>query len=304
MSLETPVLLLAFNRPEHTARVFEAIRAVAPRRLWIAADGPRAGRPDDVERCAEVRRIVTSVDWECEVDAHLRDANVGCRVNVAEGVDRFFAAVDAGIVLEDDCLPHPSFFRFCEELLDRFRDDERVFAIGGTNLLGSYDTNGSYFFSRYGAIWGWASWRRAWRHYDVDLRAWPQARDEGVLSWLLPPEERAHYEPALEATHRGELDSWDYQWAFARFVNSGLTVLPRVNLVENIGFDADGTHTTDPGSPHAGIPARELEFPLVHPPYVLHDQRFRDRTNALMAPTRRPLARRLARAARHRLANA
>lgn len=303
MPLATPVLLIVFNRPELTRRVFQAIREARPSRLFIAADGARPKQPGEEDLCAEVRRVVRGVDWDGEVHELFRERNAGCRVNVSEGISWFFQHVDEGIILEDDCLPHRTFFRFCSELLQRFRDDERVFKISGTNLLGTYEIDSSYFYSIYGSIWGWASWRRAWRHYDADLALWPKAKEAEILSSVISsPVERREYEDAFDRTFRGEIDSWDYQWAFARFINRGLTVLPCVNLVENIGFDPQSTHAMDPTHPYAAVPARAMNFPLKHPEFMVHDQRFRALTNARAAAHEGPrLRRRIRRSIRQRL---
>lgn len=277
-----PVLFIVFNRPAETRLAFDAIRAARPSRLFVAADGPRANRLEDSEACAEVRAIVSRIDWPCEVSERFSHINKGCRTNVSEAITWFFDQVPEGIILEDDCVAQPSFFRYCDELLMHFRDDERVFTIGGTNLLGTYDTPASYFFSSFGNIWGWASWRRAWRFFDVEMKDWPEAKRAGLLEDVIDSvEDQEYYRTCFDRTYRGKIDTWDYQWAFARFANRGLTVLPRVNLVQNVGFGARGSHTRDSGNPFARIPTGELEFPLVHPRSVVHDPRFRQLTNAV-----------------------
>ena len=178
--LETPVAFLVFNRPHTTDKVFSEIAAANPRKLLIVADGPRPDQPGEAERCVAVRAIVDRVDWDCEVLTNYSDINLGCKARISSGLDWVFDTVEEAIVLEDDCLPHPSFFRFCEELLVKYRDDERIAQIGGVNFQsGRRRTNYSYYFSRYAHIWGWATWRRAWRHYDVALKAWPLIRDGG-----------------------------------------------------------------------------------------------------------------------------
>jgi hypothetical protein len=290
-----PVLFIVFNRPAETALAFNAIRTGRPSRLFIAADGPRPGRKGDVEACAQVRKIVSAIDWDCHVEHRYCDVNKGCREAVSEAVSWFFEHVPEGIILEDDCVAEPSFFPYCTELLARFRDDERIFKISGTNLLGTYDTPTSYFFSIFGNIWGWASWRRAWRHFDVEMTQWPEAKRTGLLERLIESkEDRAYYARNFERTYRGKIDTWDYQWAFARFAHHGLTVLPRTNLVQNVGFGRGATHTTDPNSPLAAVPSSELTFPLVHPEVVEHDVRFRRLTNAMeVAHTKQSLRRQL-----------
>ena len=173
--LTTPVAFLIFNRPDTTARVFEAIRQAKPPKLLVVADGPRPDRPDDVEKCKAARAIIDRVDWACEVLTNYSDLNLGCGKRPATGITWVFEQVEEAIIFEDDCLPHPSFFRFCEELLNYYRHDERIMVISGNNFqFGRNRTDDSYYFSRYNHIWGWASWRRAWEYFDYDLKLWPK----------------------------------------------------------------------------------------------------------------------------------
>lgn len=175
--LNVPVLLLIFNRPDTTQRVFHEIRGASPLQLFISADGPRENKPGEFEKCQITRDIVRQVDWDCEVYTNFRDKNLGCKIAVSSAIDWFFENVEEGIILEDDCLPSFSFFRFCEELLEKYRDDERIMQIGGTNLLSEWQrSDDSYYFSKYGAIWGWATWRRAWQYYDVNMKLWPEVK--------------------------------------------------------------------------------------------------------------------------------
>ncbi len=182
MNLTSPVLFLIFNRPETTEQVFSAIKKAQPPRLYIAADGPRSEYPNDAESCDISRAIATNVDWDCEVKTLFQDQNLGCRLAVSGAVDWFFEQETEGIILEDDCLPDQSFFLFCQELLEQYRDDTRIMQIGGTNYqFGKKRTNYSYYFSRYGHLWGWASWRRAWSFYDEKMKQWPTAKQNGIL---------------------------------------------------------------------------------------------------------------------------
>jgi hypothetical protein len=272
--MSAPVLLLVFNRPEATARVFEAVRRARPEHLYVAADGPRAGRAGEAARCEAVRAIVSRVDWPCKQHTLYQDENLGCKRAVGAALDWFFAQESEGIVLEDDCLPDPSFFRFCAELLERYRADTRVWQICGTAFLErAKDTprEHSYFFSRYGPVWGWASWRRAWQHADPDLAQWPTMRAEPNLRSAYPDRaERAARHSLGERLFRGQIDTWDYQWGMVKKYHSGLSVIPGRNLVVNIGFAEDATHTRAQ-HPLAARQSHELEFPLRHPPFVLAD---------------------------------
>jgi hypothetical protein len=266
--MRTPVALIVFNRPELTERVFAAIAAAKPPVLLVVADGPRAGRDDEAERVARVRAIVTKVDWDCDVRTNFAESNLGCRRRLSSGLDWVFEQVPECIVLEDDCLPDASFFRFCEEMLERFRDDRRVFQVNGTNYRPHAPPSAdSYYFSAQSHVWGWASWADRWRnHYDVAVRAWPRIRDEGSLADVVGGPREAHYwRPILERLHRGEIDTWDYQWAFACMLNGALIVTPTVNLISNIGFGGDATHTSAEDHPLADLPRAAVRFPLRHP---------------------------------------
>lgn len=271
MSTVSPILFLVFNRPDCTRRVFEAIREARPPRLYVAADGPRASRPGESERCDAVRRVATDVDWPCQVITLMRSENFGCKRAVSSAITWFFDHEPEGIVLEDDCLPAASFFPYCDELLARYRTDERVMCISGDNFIsGTWDPPHSYYFSQYAHIWGWASWRRAWRHYDVDLTAWRNGIHQNMLETRFPNEGRArvHWRGLFDAVARGEIDTWDYQWTFACWANRGLSCMPKVNLISNIGFGHDATHTVSPESKLAGMPCGSLALPLAHPASV------------------------------------
>ena len=276
--MRSAVLLVVFNRPELTARVFRALREAKPPRLYVAADGPRHGRAGEAERCGEVRRVATSVDWPCQVQTLFRDENLGCKRAVSGAIDWFFAHEEEGIVLEDDVLPVPSFFPYCDELLERFRDDERVGLVSGCNLVSHhYTPRDSYLFTRFPHIWGWASWRRAWKGYDVTMRAWPKCRDSGVLACMSSGSWRfEHYwRRRFDVTHEGYIDTWDYQWVFTLWRLGMVSVAPAVNQTENLGFGADATHTTAvvPVYVRQSLPA-PLTFPLRHPPKVQRDITF------------------------------
>ncbi len=253
----------------------EAIRAVRPARLYVAADGPR-DRSGEAERCAEARRVATSVDWPCEVKVLFQDRNLGCRIGVGSGIDWFFAHEPEGIVLEDDCVPSMSFFSYSAELLDQFRDDERVMCITGDNFqadMGDYPF--SYYFSKYNHVWGWASWRRAWNLYDREMKQFPRFMRAGRLERISSsPGFSEAWGKRFKSVYRGEIDTWDYQWQFSCWVHNGLTCTPRTNLVSNIGFRSDATHTTDASNSSANLAAGALEFPLAHPPQIAVEERF------------------------------
>jgi hypothetical protein len=269
--LTTPVAFLIFNRPDTTARVFEAIRQAKPPKLLVVADGPRPDRPDDVEKCKAARAIIDKVDWDCAVLKNYSEVNLGCGKRPATGITWVFEQVEEAIIFEDDCLPHPTFFRFCEELLNYYRHDERIMVISGNNFqFGRSRTNYSYYFSRYNHIWGWASWRRAWKYFDYDLKLWPKIKNENWLTSILEDKTAVKYwTKNFQRTYEGEPTVWDYRWTFACWIQNGLTILPNVNLVSNIGFGEGATHTSSSKSKVANLPVEEMIFPLKHPPFLL-----------------------------------
>ena len=274
-SLKSPVLFLVFNRPDTTRQVFEAIRQAQPSRLFIAADGPRESKAGEAEKCVEVRRIIDEgIDWNCEVHRLYRDRNLGCRVAVSSAVDWFFENVEEGIILEDDCLPHISFFRFCEELLMRYQDDKRMMHISGCNFI-EYTHKGqeSYFFSKYSSVWGWATWRRAWKYYDVNIEKWPEIRAKGLHRWFLENGEVQVRQAQWDSIRSG-LNTWDYQWAFAMLINNGLNIVPKKNLIANIGFGRNATHTTCKRDRRANYPGQPIEFPLIHPKIIVSNKNY------------------------------
>ena len=265
--MRSPLLFLVFNRPEPTARVFEVIKAAKPGRLYVAADGPRTGRAGEAERCALTRQLATAVDWDCKVLTLFRDQNLGCKQAVSRAIDWFFEQEEEGIILEDDCVPDPSFFRFCDELLERYRLDQRVALISGDNFqFGRKYGSASYYFSRYVHIWGWASWRRTWNRYDRDAQAWPAFRDSGGLQRLLGSRraEIRHWQNVFDKLYAGKVDTWDYQLNLAVWTQGMVSLLPQRNLVRNIGFGDGATHTTG-ASKFANMASDEMDFPLQHP---------------------------------------
>ena len=268
--LTAPVLFIIFNRPDTTARVFDQIRKAAPPKLYVAADGPRTGVPGEAERCRETRKIIDNVDWPCEVKTLFQEKNLGCRLGAAGAVTWFFSQEPEGIVLEDDCLPEPTFFRYCQENLEKYRDDRRVMMITGDNFkFGEKTGPYSYYFSRYPSLWGWASWRRAWELYDIKMTIWPEIRDNLTLFGIFDnPAEVIFWSRQCQAVYEGKIDTWDYQWNLANWLNHGITVTPNVNLISNIGFANYASHTHDAADKHANMATEAMPFPLSHPPFV------------------------------------
>lgn len=270
--IQTPVTYIIFNRPRHTRETFAAIRAQRPAKLFIIADGPRPGHPTDAERCKEVRRIVEQIDWACDVQRNYAEQNLGCKRRVTTGLDWVFSHVEQAIVIEDDVLPHPDFYGYCEALLDRYKNDERVMMITGCNFQdGLRRGHAAYYFSKYNHVWGWASWRRAWQKNDPTLSFWPAWKNSDAWCKHTPDRiERRYWSNILDRMYRNEIDTWDYSWMASVWYHDGLTATPNVNLVSNIGFGPDGTHTvTDVDE--AGHPVHPLG-PLTHPEFVVQDR--------------------------------
>jgi hypothetical protein len=274
--LATPVLLIGFNRIGPLRQVFQAIRAARPPRLYFAADGPR--NEAEADRCNEVRALVAEVDWPCEVRTRFNDGNMGLRRGVSSAIAWFFENEEQGIVLEDDTLPVQSFFRFAQEMLERYREDERIWVVMGNNLLDDWPArgNGDYWFSAhgYGAPWGWASWRRVWKHYAVDMPQWPALRESTLMKdFFLDAGEERDVRMIFDRVHAGTMNSWSYQLDITRIANHALNILPETNLVDNIGFDDDGTNTVQADDPRNKRTAAEIRFPLKHPPFIMLDAR-------------------------------
>ena len=266
-----PVAFLVFNRPETTREVFARIAKAKPARLFIISDGPREDVGEDAAKCREVRSIVENIDWDCEVSVDHATSNLGCRRRVSSGLSWVFGQTESAIILEDDCVPSPSFFRYCDELLEKYRDEPRVMMISGTNLLRESPAAGDYLFTMHGICWGWATWKRAWSTYDVDLNSWPQTKPTNPFRALpFHESELNSFEKALDNLcgkdpRTWKHNTWDYQWDYNRYIHNGLAITPKRNLVANIGFGEGATHTHDKNHKLANIPTATLDFPLEHP---------------------------------------
>lgn len=272
--LSTPVLFLVFNRPEVTKRVFQEIRKARPTHLYISADGPRQDIEREVEKVSLVRDIATNVDWDCEVKTLFRERNLGCKLAVSNAVSWFFENEEEGIILEDDCLPDQSFFLYCHELLEKYRHDTRVMVISGDNYQqGREVTAESYYFSKYNHCWGWATWRRAWAHYDLNMLRWEKFCGQGGLDIWADGSDvfKNYWTNIFDQVIAGRIDTWDYQWIFSCWAQNGLTCLPNKNLVKNIGFGVHATHTKSISHWRATLEADELKFPLIHPKIMVRN---------------------------------
>ncbi|WP_183094347.1 glycosyltransferase family 2 protein [Nocardioides stalactiti] len=283
-ALRTPVVLIAFRRPDVTRRNLDVLRSVQPEQLFVVADGPRPGRAEEAERCAEVRALLDEIDWPVKVERKLAERNLGLEANVELGLDWVFSQVDRAIVLEDDCIPDPSFFRYAEELLERYADDKRVWQIGGDTHLVPPAMFGedSYGFSTWASVWGWATWADRWHDHRAEFNRdhagaedrvddVPRTADAQRTHVAVPHPEalitdaaRKHF-TFVSTEPDGDRYGWDHHWWVTIMSRQGLSIMPRVNLVEHDGYGEGATHTRASKKP---VPSSSLDFPLVHPSVV------------------------------------
>ncbi len=277
MAEKSPILFLTYNRPDETRAVFEKIREWQPKKLYIASDGAKTEVEGDRENVRMVREYVTnSVDWDCRVETLFRDKSFGCKRAVTEAIDWFFGFEEEGMILEDDCIPHLDFFRFCEEMLARYREQPNVMMISGHNKEGEWNVYGSdYFFSNLGGIWGWASWRDAWALNDPEMKRLDAALESGYLRSLLGEKTGRIREEQFNRVRNNKIDTWDYQWGFSRHLYGGLSVVPSVNLVRNIGFGMTATHTRK--TIKNSVKVYPLNFPLKENNFIFADRLYDDR---------------------------
>ena len=271
--ITTPVLFLIYNRPSLTQKVFNVIRDVQPSRLFIAADGPRPDKPDDITKCRETRQIVKQIDWDCEVETLFRESNLGCRIAISSAIDWFFENVEEGIILEDDCLPSRSFFWFCQELLGKYRGDESIMQINGNYYLSDMrHFDESYYFSTLNSCWGWATWKSRWRHFDDSMKGYSQFKEEeGIESYFNNKEISDWMISYLDEAIRPSCGIWSTQWAYAIIKQNGLSISPTANLVQNIGFNENATSGYHESfSMYTAFQAEEMDE-IVHPFQVFHD---------------------------------
>jgi len=256
----TPILFIIFNRLETTKQVFAQIKNVQPNQLFISADGPRNDKEGEKEKCDKVRQwVLEQIDWNCEVKTLFRAENLGCGKGPASAIDWFFQNVERGIILEDDCLPNNSFFVFCETMLMRFENDSNIMHISGNNFQLSQIGNESYYLSKLPYIWGWATWRRAWEKYDFELTVF---EDTEVCNYFNYKSIDDYWHDLFRKTKNESSTVWDCQWVFTILHNNGFCILPQNNLVKNIGFGEDSTHTSDKGDYFASMKSYELEISM------------------------------------------
>lgn len=275
--VKTPVAMIIFNRYDNAHQVLMQIRNAQPEELYIIADGPRAHKAGEAEKCAKTRSIVDEVDWKCNVHRIFSDVNLGCAKRVTSGLNEVFKEQERALIFEDDCIPSMSFFRFADEMLERYQNEDKIMLVSGNNKCfdpakkseGSVITDSaceeSYFFSKQAQIWGWATWRRAWEKMDLSMSDWPQLRKEKLVEKIYSkPGYRYYWKAAFDYVYNGHTNSWAFPWNLTVWRNDGYSIVPKVNLIRNAGFDADATHTSGK-SIFENLDYGQLEFPLKHP---------------------------------------
>ena len=274
-----PILFIIFNRPVSTKQVFESIKQARPSRLYIAADAPRVGNKIDMEKCKAARNITEQIDWPCEVKRLFRYKNLGCGIAVSEALNWFFSHETEGIILEDDCLPHPDFFAFATTMLAHYRDDKRIISINGSSLGYQPPNMNSYNYSRFMNMWGWATWRDRAMQIDYQMNEWKMIRNK---TWWIYKHTKQYlfdadinwYRLWRNKFNKVAIDpnfTWDWQWIYHQLKNRQLSVVPSSNLISNIGFDADATHTFEASNPASNIPTTAMPIPPQHPSQMKSD---------------------------------
>lgn len=269
-----PILFLIFNRPNTTQIVFNEIKKIKPIKLYIAADGPRSDNINDKKLCEETKEIIGQINWECDTHTLFREKNLGCKNAVSSALSWFFENEEMGIILEDDCLPTISFFWFCKELLIKYKDDNRIMMISGMNYFNNMiEMDQSYFFSNYTIVWGWASWRRAWKLYEINMKGWKYFYDNKYINYIYNNKKFIRFALSMfKNTYEKRIDTWDIQWYFSTLINNGLSIIPKYNLVTNIGIE--GTHVNEKSKVHF-MPTKAINYNnIIHPKFIILDYKY------------------------------
>lgn len=268
-----PILFVFFNRKEIALRTFDSICKAKPARLYLAQDGPRKDKgAAEVALVEDLRATIRArIDWECEVHTLFREKNLGCAQGVKTAIDWLFENEEKGIILEDDCVANHSFFRYMEEILEKYENDQRIGMVAGSNLVKGFHSRYSYHFSRFKSCWGWATWRRAWKNMDMEL-SWRKEHLADVINNSgFNGKFASKWKFQLRCIDNKEVSAWDWQWYFTLAAQNQLCVYPAVNLVTNIGNDAEATHTA---FGDISVKSYDLDFPLQSPGIVAPDYAF------------------------------
>lgn len=274
INFNTPILFLIFNRPDTTQKVFDVIKRVQPKQLFVAADGPRSNKLGEKEKCEETRKIINQINWDCEVRTLFRDENLGCGKAVSGAITWFFKNVEEGIILEDDCLPNESFFTFCKLLLEKYRYNDEIAIISGNNFNKQKIGNADYYFSKISHIWGWATWRRTWNKYDIKISEYTNFKKEKKIEKIWSNSRfQKYWIYIFDEVYNNNIKTWDYQLVFSLFLNNSLCICPNVNLVSNIGFGKDFTNTILIDKNVSNLEVGNLKFPLIYTNKVEFDEK-------------------------------
>ena len=243
--MNTPILILLFNRPKETKILINRLRNIKPLKIYISQDGPRNQSPNDIILCQSVRDIIKDIDWNCEIKKKFNKVNLGCRASVSSALNWFFENEENGIILEDDCIPSNSFFNFCEQMLNRYKNSENIYSISGSNFQNNKKIgNGDYYFSKYAHCWGWATWKRAWKNYDDDMKFWTKLKTSHLWNKLHPIFfEKKYWLKVFDSVYNRKIDSWAYVWLASVWNVGGKSIIPNTNLIVNIGFNEFATNT-------------------------------------------------------------
>lgn len=268
---QTPVAIFIFNRPECTKQLVEALAVVRPVNLFVIADGPRS--ENDIELCEQTRAIIDQIDWQCTILKKYAKVNIGCRESIPNGLTWVFDHVDTCIILEDDCIPQPSFFPFCEELLSLYKNDERIMTICGHRSDGPNEyENESYYFSKYPSIWGWATWKEKWAKFDLNLDSWDELKNSDWLNEILKSTKAVAYWSRIFDQMKNGMDTWDYALTFACWLHRGLSIRAKVNMITNVGFGENATHIQQVTLGDIYAKSSNIKFPLIHPSKICVDE--------------------------------
>jgi hypothetical protein len=269
-SQKVPILFVAFIRSDHATKVFNVIKQQKPTKLFMAVDGPRKNYPSDIDNINKIRELVNNIDWECDLKTRFLDNNLGCKHAVSSAISWFFEHVEYGIILEEDCVPNLSFFNFCSELLERYKDDERIMQISGNNFIKNKEKiKESYYFSTLNDIWGWATWQRAWQHFDLLMTDYEEYKKRKLLETYVGSKDIALWlEIYLDRAASHSAPIWSSQWSYAMARNNGLIIAPKYNLVRNIGFDGSGTNSQDKSWNYYSEFKTEEIGKLTHPKFI------------------------------------
>lgn len=261
---KTPIVLLVFNRADTLKKILKILEELKPSNILVVADGPRVGRLDDINRCKDVRGLIDSITWDCNIQRNYSDVNLGCKNRVSTGITWAFNRVSEAIFIEDDCFPDISFFYFAQELLEKYRNDMRINMVNGSNFCEDVKNSDSYFFTKYVDVWGWASWSSRWiGKYDVNISDWPSYKKDN--KFIPNRKYRRYWRDIFDAVSKGRIDTWDYQFQYLCWREKSFNIVPSKNLIRNIGFGEDATHTKDRNSFFENINIHSLTFPLNHP---------------------------------------